>query len=219
MAITRVDINPQVIRWAIEQSVEDIALFLSNNEMVTQWLSRETKPTLKQLEAFSLKINVPLGFLVLDNPPDEEVIQTSFRTINNTFPEKPNRELIDIINDMTFKQDWMSHYRQELGWEGNQLLGNLDQRQTLAESVSRIRQWFPIFTPEGLNASSQDSAYRLLVKQLEDNGFLVMRTATIFNNTRRKLDPRVFRAFYLHDDFAPLIFINGADSNTAQVFS
>ena len=62
-------------------------------------------------------------------------------------------------------------------------------------------------------------AFRFFRKRLEDIGILVMMSGIVGNNTHRPLDISEFRAFTLIDEYAPLIFINANDSQSAKLFS
>ncbi len=58
-----------------------------------------------------------------------------------------------------------------------------------------------------------------MCKAAERIGVLVATGSVVGLNNHRPLDPQEFRGFVLCDTYAPLVFVNGADSKSAQMFT
>ena len=122
MPTVNVNICPEIINWALSQTQEDkLGDKLMNN--ITKWLDGTKKPTFNQIEDFSKKANIPLGYFFLQTPPVEQINLLEYRTVDSIQLANPSRNLVDTIHEMENIQDWMKTYRQDLGFDKLSIVG------------------------------------------------------------------------------------------------
>lgn len=85
--------------------------------------------------------------------------------------------------------------------------------------VDRIRKDLELDTTWYEKCRNSREAFGFIRGQLETCGVIVMMNGVVGKNTHRALDINEFRAFTMVDEWAPLVFINAADSNGARLFS
>jgi Zn-dependent peptidase ImmA (M78 family) len=112
--------------------------------------------------------------------------------------------------------------REFLIFEGQEQLSfvssaQLDEQTELLSE--RIRRSLDFSDDWAAKQRTWTDALRVLREAMEMMGILVVVNGIVRNNTHRKLDPSEFRGFVLVDEYAPLVFVNGADSKAAQMFT
>lgn len=214
-----ITVKKEIYEWAITESrkdTEEIKIKFPNFE---KWINQETQPTFRQIEKLANYFKVPLGYMFLDKPPISNIIEGEFRTIGNKLPNI-SKNLEDTIYEMGRKQDWISQYRKDNGW---------DKIVLNSEDLSQENNEF-IFAKKAKQSLNLDDfwyreyndyrlAYNFLRRKLEGKGIIVMQNGIVGGNTHRKLEMKEFRGFMLYDEFAPLIFINTNDSQAGKIFT
>jgi len=188
-------------------------------EKFEQWRSGEKKPTFSQLEAFSQKIHVPIGYFFLERQPQEQFKLLEFRTVDSRQLQDPSRELIDTLRQMESIQEWMRDDMIAGENEENRYVGSLCGKKGIAELAAMIRETLSLPSDWYEAVKSVAESFRLLREAISRAGVLVMMNGVVGGNTHRALNVSEFRAFTLIDAYAPLIFINAADSESGRVFS
>ncbi len=216
--MTRVAISEPVLRWALERSGKREAVQRKFPKL-SEWRTGRSQPTLRQLEAFAKATSTPFGYLFLSEPPEERLPIPHLRTLGDEPLRRPSPDLLETVQTMERRQAWMREYQIQQGHEPLGFVRSTQITDELEHLARKIRRTLGLSEGWAAEQPTWTVALRELQIKIEEAGILVVVSSIVGNNTRRKLDPSEFRGFVLVDEYAPLVFVNGADGKAAQMFT
>jgi Zn-dependent peptidase ImmA (M78 family) len=215
----RVEVKPTLLRWARNRAGLDLDDLAGRFPRLADWESGERHPTIRQLEEFAKATRTPVGYLFLPEPPTERVPIPDFRTIGSRRIEHPSPDLLDTIYLCQQRQEWYRDFARSQGDESLRFVGSATLRNDVQETATLLRDQLGFDLEARRQMPTWTEALRRFIEQADAIGVLVMVNGVVSNNNYRKLDPDEFRGFALSDPLAPLVFINGADTKAAQMFT
>ncbi len=215
----RVEIKPKLLKWACERSGRPFEDFLMKFPQLSDWMKGDNTPTLKQLEKFALATRVPVGFFFLTDPPIENVPIPDFRTISGRNIHRLSPDLLETIYICQQRQEWYRDFSLSMHEKPLPFVGKLKRTLDSVEAAATIRDHLGFDLKARSKLTSWIEALRQFIDLVEGAGIMVMCSGVVLNNNTRPLDPDEFRGFAMSDELAPLIFINGADTKSAQMFT
>ncbi len=217
----RVDVKPDLLLWACDRarrSVHDLAQQKDLGKLPA-WLGGEERPTFRQLEKFAKATHTPFGYLFLAAPPKESIPIPDLRTVGNQYMERPSPNLLDTVHTMQRRQAWLRETLIECEAEPLEFVGSARLTDE-AEAVGReMRRIMGLEDRWAAKVRTWQEALGALRRVIEKLNVMAIINGVVGNNTSRKLDVEEFRGFALSDEYAPLIFVNGADAKSAQMFT
>ena len=217
--MTRVAVNPALLRWARERAGRAQEDLTARFRKLPEWEDGETQPTLKQVEAFAHAVHVPVGYLFLTEPPEEPVPIPDFRTIAGRAVRQPSPNLLDTIYACQERQSWYRDFVRIAQQPERAFVGSATVETATATVAARMSGTLGFDLTARRACATWTDALRFFIRRAEDAGVLVMVSGVVMSNNYRRLDPAEFRGFALCDPLAPLIFVNGADTKAAQMFT
>jgi len=214
---THVEVTPELLVWARQRSGLSFDDLAQRFPKLSAWERGDQLPTLKQLEDFARATHTPIGFLFLPQPPEEQVPIPDYRTIGDSGVRNPSADLLDVIYLCEQRQDWYRDYALLNHEQPVEFVGSLTSAVPPENAANAMRAALGFSVEQ--RGSTWADALRTLIEHAETLGCLVMVSGVVGSNTHRKLNPREFRGFALADQFAPLVFVNGADTKAAQIFT
>jgi Zn-dependent peptidase ImmA (M78 family) len=217
--VDRVSVVPEMLVWARKRSGRQASDFAKRFPKLRQWESGELAPTMRQLEDFAKATHTPVGFLFLPAPPVEEVPLPDFRTFGDEEVRTPTPDLLDTVYACELRQDWYRDFAEDRGYDEVELVGSLTVDDEAEEAAAQLRDLLGFGLARRVDFRTWSETLDALRDHAETVGVLVMINGVVGSDTHRRLNPKEFRGFALADQLAPVVFINGADTKAAQIFT
>jgi Zn-dependent peptidase ImmA (M78 family)/transcriptional regulator with XRE-family HTH domain len=215
----RVEVKPALLRWARARAGVEMAALAGRFPKLEAWEKGTARPTLKQVEDFAKATHIPVGYLFLQEPLVERVPIPDFRTVSRDQDVQPSPDLLDMIYVCQQRQEWYRDFARSMGEEPLPFVRSARLTSGIEATAASMRHALGFDVDERGRMPRWTDALRLFIGQADGLGILVMCSGVVLNNNRRRLDPDEFRGFAMVDDLAPLVFINGADTKAAQMFT
>lgn len=215
----RVNIAPEMLQWARGRSGMSVGALVGRFNKLPEWEAGVLSPTMRQLENYALATHTPLGLFFLPEPPVEDLPIPDFRTFGDRQVLTPTPDLLDTIYACEQRQDWYREFARHQGQGVVSLVGSLTEQSDPLRAASQLRDALGFGLGRRVEFANWTRALSGLTEHAEAAGVLVMVNGVVGSNTHRKLNPDEFRGFALVDELAPIVFINGADTKAAQIFT
>ncbi len=217
--MTTVAASIPVLRWAAQRARLDDLELTARFPKWPLWVTGEAQPTLKQLEAIAKLTHTAFGYFFLPQPPALSLPVPDFRTVRDEALAEPSSNLLDTLYLCQQRQDWYRDHARTHGAPPLEFVGSATAQEVPEGVASRMRERLGLSTDQRRRVPTWTDALRQLVSKAEESGVMVMASSVVGANSHRKLEVDEFRGFALADDLAPLVFLNGADSKSAQMFT
>jgi len=212
------NIKPNLIHWAISRAGYEHGEFFEKFPRAQSWLKEDKKPTLPQLRDFAKKAHVPFGYLFLEEPPEEDLPIPFFRTLDGQTKDV-GVNLRDTILNLQQRQDWMHDYLIEQGQQSLEFIGGFNPHDQVQTVVNDMRAVLGLENNWASECSNWQKALNYLADKVEEAGIFITFNSVVGNNTHRSITVDECRGFVMCDRVAPFMFVNSADSKSAQMFT
>ncbi len=218
-------ISGNVIEWARKRlgiTHQQLAAELRSSvepDDIVQWESEKSRPDFRKAQKLAAALHIPFGYLFLAYPPKNDIKVPDLRTVGSEPITEFSPNLLDQLRNLLLKQEWYRDYATEEGRKPLGFVGSFNINSSYEKVAADIGYELGINAQFRAAAANWEGFLTNFMANAEAAGVLVIRSGVVASASRRPPVGEGFRGFVLSDPIAPLIFINGVDSTSAQVFT
>ena len=224
----RIPVNPAVLRWAREtagMAMGEAAERMSKDVAeIAAWEAGDAAPTYVQLEKLAYTVyRRPIALFFFPEPPEEEGIRQSFRTL----PETELARIPSKIRYLLRKAKRLQINLAELYDGENPAEQNITRElafrpgEKAAVMARNVRAYLGIDLREQQRWRNSDVALRHWRDALTEHGVFVFKDS--FRSTSRSDEDATAEADYsgfcVYDALFPIVYVNNNMSKTRQIFT
>lgn len=217
-------INPEILRWAREESglsIEDAAqkASVSAPDRLCQWETGADRPTCNQLTKLAQIYYRPVLTFYLKKPPVKSEQLPDFRTVGD-HPPKQNAPLLSaFIRKITVQQQGIITLLTDDGTpEKRRFIGRFSIDDNPTEIAKDLRRELGLTFEEQRRLKDKENLFKKLRHCAEEQGIFVILDSELRSH-HTALEADSFRGIALADPIAPFIVINPKDAKAAYNFT
>lgn len=220
-------INPEVLRWAreesglsIENAVQKASLTGTKApDRLRQWETGEDKPTYNQLTKLAQIYYRPVLTFYLKNPPVKSEPLPDFRTVGDHPPKRNDPLLSAFIRKITVQQQRIiTLLTDDAPPEKRRFIGRFRIDDNPTEIAEDLRRELGLTFADQRRLKNKENLFKKLRHCAEEQGIFVILDSDLRSH-HTALEADSFRGIALADPIAPFIVINPKDAKAAHNFT
>ena len=207
-ARTTTDLNPAELASEIGATLEEVEHWEATGEIDLDLVTK-----------FAERAKLPFGYFFLPEPPPNKLNISDFRRVAGEEPPPPSRRLLSVLYRCQRRQRWYREYQIKNGALPLPFVGSKTIKAPIADVAKEIASTVQIGAKYNRIAETWEDTMARSIENIESAGIIVSKVSYSDDYTHNTLPVSEFRGFALSDPYAPLVFVNGADAPSAQMFT
>jgi transcriptional regulator with XRE-family HTH domain len=217
----QIPVNPKVLQWARKTAgysrIEDVVNIINRKritvEVIEAWEEGKSSPSYEQLERLAYEIyKRPLALFFFPEPPKEEALKQSFRTLPQEEIDLMEPNLLYLVRRAKAMQENLRELFNGVNPAAKKLCSDIriDSYDSLSNVAITVRKYLNVDLGRQYELRTNDEALKYWRALLEEHGIFIFKDA--FNDEGCS-------GFCLYDNVFPIIYLNNSQYKIRQIFT